>query len=97
MDPELKGEVRVRDKGWGSLAFGGEESLVVCALKHSSAKTASWGDDRAHSLELVEAPKETKTGQRAGKRIMEAKRGLCFKEVARKGHLSLLWRSGDVY
>lgn len=39
MDPELKGEVRVRDKGWGSLAFGGEESLVVSVVKHSSAKT----------------------------------------------------------
>lgn len=96
MDPELKGEVRVRDKGWGSLAFGGEESLVVSVVKRSSAKTESWGDDRGHSSELVEAPKETQTGQRARKRIMEAKRGLCFKELARKGHLSLLWRSGDV-
>lgn len=41
MDPELKGEVRVRDKGWGSLAFGGEESLVVSVLKGRSAKTES--------------------------------------------------------
>ena len=90
---KYRSEIKVKGhQHWGG-KHSHREIEVSCGEKPKD-RTLRQGQNPFFRAGGTEAPKERKTGQRERRRIMEAKRELCFREGPRKGHLSLLWRSG---